>query len=320
MKSLIWLLLVFVSLANGDLSEYFARDFPSRGERFFNSQRNSPKKTTVDLSKASRKIDNIDYSDYYDYFNIDSVSFKDEKEEATVADDVLEEVKKPTKKDKFQKRKEKYPYRKRHHNDNIAMPSKNPMKVMKKSPVHPNRNAGFVKKSSMPRKPQANATKPRPFHQKPSFAALTAKVERLIPSKLKTVIEGEGKKIVKTVLQPVKKMTNEIQNTINNRDGNSVAQVEESVKTWFAPYRTYMESFAPIFSSDFVTKQCIGLWVNTIAATAAWVFFGSFYTTVSGRSLDSTPEPWEEFVPNKETMALVFDSLADVTRRWHDEL
>jgi len=279
----------------------------------------SSQEQTRNLNKASRKIETYDYVDeFYDYFNIDPFENTNTNrrtdDEPSVADDVLKSVKRPKRPaSKYNRKSTRYPYKKRHHDDNIAMPSKPNVKVVERRTNRPTKTKKIVKKQDT--------------LKMPSFAALTSKIERLVPSKLKTVIEGEGKKIVKTVLQPVKKMSHEIKDTLVDRDGSdSMKIVQSKVQTWLSPYRSYLDVYSDMFNSDFVVRQMVGLWVNCFAGTMAWMALGAIETTVNGRSFDSdgrsakVPMPWDEFTPDSDTMSMVFEGLADVAARWHDEL
>ena len=299
-------LLLCLALAIGYVSSEYSgfRDF-QRSE------------TTRNLNKASRKIEDIDYSDdFYDYFNLDPVDVINGKkrDELSVADDVLKNVKKPKKRmgsSKFSRKSGmRYPYKKR-HDDNIAMPSKPNVKIVQKRIDKPYKKGPTRKQSST---------------KLPSFAALTSKVERLIPGKLKTVIEGEGKKIVKTVLQPVRKMSHEIKDTLINRNDNDpIKNVQSKVSNWLTPYRSYLNVYSEIFNEDYVVRQMVGLWVNCVSASVAWMAIGAIQTGLSGRSFEDgrsapSPRPWDDFAPDSDTMAVVFKGLADVAERWHDEL
>ncbi len=46
------------------------------------------------------------------------------------------------------------------------------------------------------------------------------------------------------------------------------------------------------------------------------------YQTMSGRSAEARgqPEPWEDLVPNSETVANILRDLSITAQNWHDEL
>ena len=129
-----------------------------------------------------------------------------------LADDVLPfnkfSKKQGLMKKKNNKRKYKYPYKKRVQSTNSVMEDDNV--AMSSTAKYPSRRVGAnpTVKTGQPglRKKVPTVAVPHPPPVKPSvFSSFTSKVTKLIPSNVKTVIEKEGAKIVKTVLQPVKK-------------------------------------------------------------------------------------------------------------------
>ena len=60
------------------------------------------------------------------------------------------------------------------------------------------------------------------------------------------------------------------------------------------------------------------------AITIAWISVGYMFTSMGiGRSADegrSSPQPWEQLIPDSATMATVFYDLSEAAQRWHDEL
>lgn len=316
---------------NCDISEYFQKLKSDAQMDFF--QKMPPQ--TLDLE--SRSPPDVDFSDYYDYFGIDPSkdanlynNIEDRENELNVAADVLSNVKKPSssfhkKSLKIKNTNSRHPYKKRNpvhfHKDNIAVASSPAQKIMTKR----------VSRPKAPLKPSlANRHSSTKQHHKFSGDDISSKIQRLVPSKIKTVIEGGGKKIVKTVLQPVQKIANKIKNRVDK------GHETERVESWFSPYRTYLDGIAPLFQSEYVTHQLVATWINAIASSVVWVFLGHFYTAASGRSFGSFgfgstdegrstssqvfPEAIEEFVPDSDTVAMVLREMAKAAEKWHDEL
>lgn len=113
------------------------------------------------------------------------------------------------------KRKYKYPYKKRVQQSNSVMEDDNV--AMSSTAKYPSRRVSPTVKAAKPgslRKKVPSVAVPHPPPVKPSvFSSFTSKVTKLIPSNVKTVIEKEGAKIVKTVLQPVRKAGLSLLNT-----------------------------------------------------------------------------------------------------------
>ena len=139
-------------------------------------------------------------------------------------------------------------------------------------------------------------------------------MERLIPSSLKTVIEDSGRRIVKAVMQPI----NSIPRNTQIRETSFSSKME----SWLQPYRTYFGYMAPTFAPAHITTFLVTQWVSTIAITFAWITVGYMYQTmIGGRSNEGRAmEPWEDLVPDSDTMSVVLQDLADAAKRWHDEL
>ena len=244
------------------------------------------------------------------------------------------------------KRKYKYPYKKRVPTSNSVMDDNIAMAASTtKYPQGPGPNrrvsVGPSKKPDTKVKTPSVAV-PHPPPVKPSvFSTFTSKVTKLIPSNVKTVIEKEGAKIVKTVLQPVRKADNkpigqkvgQLAAASASGNGGAVSQIQEKVMTFLSPYRSYLDVYSNVISTDYIVKQMVGLWVNCVSASVAWMTLGAIvsYTSASGRSFegegrsaedsgDDVPKPWEDFGADAETVSLIFQGMADVAARWHDEL
>jgi len=324
-------LALFINNGKCDISEYFEKLKSDAQMDFFQKM---PPQT---YGMESRSPPDVDFSDYYDYFGIEPSkefplhnNIEDKEDELNVAADVLSNVKKPSssfhkKSLKIKNTNSRYPYKKRNpvhlHRDNIAIASNNtpPTKIMTKRVSRPKAHSKSDRYSS--KKP----------HLKTRLDDISSKVQRLVPSKIKTVIEGGGKKIVKTVLQPVQKITDKIKNRVDK--GHDMANEDrvESVESWFSPYRTYLDGITPLFESQYVTHQLVATWINAIASSVVWVFLGHFFTSASGRSFSSNdegrsssssvfPEVIEELVPDSDTVAMVLGYMATAAEKWHDEL
>lgn len=143
-------------------------------------------------------------------------------------------------------------------------------------------------------------------------------VERLIPGSLKTVIEDSGKRIVKAVMQPI--------NDFNQPRDTVIRETTfaSSMGNMFGKYRTYFGYMAPTFAPDHITSYLVAQWTSTFAITIAWISVGYMFTSMGvGRSADegrSSPQPWEQLIPDSATMATVFYDLSEAAQRWHDEL
>ena len=256
---------LFISTANCDISEYFQKLKSDAEMDFF--QKMPPQKLVME----SRSPPDLDFSDYYDYFGIEptisNAVGEGEEDDLNVADDILSSVKTPTnqfnRKSLKTKEATRYPYKKRnslrHHKDNIAVASSPKATIMTKRVSRPKVPAKRI--SYQFNKP--SATK---HTQRLTGNDIVSKVQRLVPSKLKTVIEGGGKKIVKTVLQPVQKITKDIKHQIDRKQ--EIAEKED--QSWFAPYRTYLSGIAPVFHNDYITKQLVAVWVQALASSVVW--------------------------------------------------
>ena len=264
-------LLLITHYANCDISEYFQKLKADAQMDFFK------KMPATRYTMESRSPPESDFSDYYDYFGIEPTSnsgefgnsIEDKDNELDVASDVLSNVKNPS--DSFSKKSlkikrtnERYPYKKRnpvnYQKDNIAVASAPSPKIMTKRVSRPRTTT-----KSLPRK-TVNLQPPLATNKND----IVDKIQRLVPSKIKTVIEGGGKKIVKTVLQPVQKMTHNFKERVDNVSPESIEKVSES---WFSPYRTYLDGIAPIFEQQYVTHQLIATWINAIASSIVWYKF-----------------------------------------------
>ena len=268
-------LLLITHYANCDISEYFQKLKSDAQMDFFK------KMPPTRYGMESRSPPENDFSDYYDYFGIEPTqkvdfdnSVEDRENELDVASDVLSNVKNPS--NSFSKKSLKikrtnearYPYKKRNPvnyrntviKDNVAVASASSPKVMTKRVSRPKTTpmSPPIRKSSHIKPPLVNKND------------IVDKIQRLVPSKIKTVIEGGGKKIVKTVLQPVQKMTNNFKERVDKVNPESIEKVSDS---WFSPYRTYLDGIAPIFEQQYVTHQLIATWINAIASSIVWYKF-----------------------------------------------
>ena len=110
-----------------------------------------------------------------------------------------------------------------------------------------------------------------------------------------------------------------------------VAQIQEKVMTFLSPYRSYLDTYSSVIHTKYIVNNMVAGWVNAIAGTFAWMALGAMvsYAGVGGRGFDGssrseddedTPRPWEDFGPDAETVSLIFQGMADVAARWHDEL
>jgi len=332
-RSLLCMILI-AHYANCDISEYFQKLKSDAQMDFFK------KMPPTRYGMESRSPPESDFSDYYDYFGIEPTSnsefdnsIEDRENELDVASDVLSNVKNPgssfSKKSlKIKRTNERYPYKKRnpvnYQKDNIAVASAPSPKVMTKRVSRPRTTP-----KSLPRK-TVNLLPPLASNKND----IVDKIQRLVPSKIKTVIEGGGKKIVKTVLQPVQKITNKVRENYKERvEKVNPESIEKVSDSWFSPYRTYLDGIAPIFEQQYVTHQLIATWINAIASSIVWVFLGHFFTAASGRSFSTGtldegrstssqvfPDVIEELVPDSETVAMVLRGMASAAERWHDEL
>ena len=268
-------LILTAHYANCDISEYFQKLKSDAQMDFFK------KMPPTRYSMESRSPPEVDFSDYYDYFGIEPTqkvdfdnSIEDRENELDVASDVLSNVKHSSnsfskKSLKVKRTNERYPYKKRNPvnyrntviKDNVAVASDPSPKVMTKRVSRPKTTpkAQPIRISSHLKPPMA-----------PYKNDIVDKIQRLVPSKIKTVIEGGGKKIVKTVLQPVQKMTNNLKERV---DKVSPESIEKASDSWFSPYRTYLDGIAPIFEQKYVTHQLIATWINAIASSIVWYKF-----------------------------------------------
>ena len=327
----IYLALLFASVivvANCDISEYFLRDPYTQRDLFsrHSSRRTSTsnqypqdeteasKQTTDKLERRSSSADaSADgssddyYDDYYDFlYEAEQEAQMKRKAEAAaakrrvrppkVAEDVLKNVK-PRNKSPYQYRRPAYAKR---PNDNIAMPSHTRTET-----VRPYRGDQEKKKDE-------------------EFMASLDKVERLIPSSIKTIIEDSGKRIVKSVLEPVNDLSEDVETNLA-RKGTQVKESTFASKmgSFLTPYRTYFGYMAPTFAPDHITTYLVAQWVSTFAITAVWIVVGYMYNNMfTGRSNEarSAKEPWEQLIPDSETVAYIFQDLAVAAQRWHDEL
>ena len=258
-------LVLILHSGNCDISEYFQRLKSDAQMDFF--------KKMPSLNMESRSPPDVDFSDYYDYFGIEPTKDQDfensiENNELNVAADILSNVKKPTnsfhkKSLKVKNTNTRYPYKKRNpvnfHKDNIAVASSPVPKIMTKRVSRPK---APTKSLPIPTTRQSSTKHRQEFKGED----IASKVQRLVPSKIKTVIEGGGKKIVKTVLQPVQKITSNIKNRIDINQGHE----GEIVESWFSPYRTFVDGIAPIFETQYVTHQLVATWINAIASSIVW--------------------------------------------------
>merc|ERR1719410_598210 len=178
------------------------------------------------------------------------------------------------------KRKHKYPYKKRqqankHPNsveDNIAMAGSTTASTTsfnsKKGPstVPVRRNGVKIGPATLNEVKQNIKTKataplkdfvpsvpvPKPPIKPSVFSTFTSKVQKLIPSNVKTVIEKNGAKIVKTVLKPVKSNIDRFAaakpsltpSSSSSADSGPVAQIQEKVSEFIAPYRSYIDVYS----------------------------------------------------------------------------
>ena len=85
------------------------------------------------------------------------------------------------------------------------------------------------------------------------------------------MIEGGGKKIVKTVLQPVEKISNDLKKLSPPKTNQKIQTNEkEALDSWFSPYRTFVDGIAPVFEGKYVTHQLVATWINALASTVVW--------------------------------------------------
>ena len=278
---LCWTMLI--DTGSCDISEYFQRLKSDAEMDFF--QKMPPQK----FGMEQRSPPELDFSDYYDYFGIDPPTKELEinnridegDDDLSVASDVLSEVKHikngfHKKTLKVQNSNSRYPYKKRnpvnYHKDNVAAASSPPSKVMTKRisrpkipPFKPHRSPSR-KSSSYKDNIKSSSDN---IHSKTKYIA--NKVQRLVPSKIKTVIEGGGKKIVKTVLQPVEKISNDLKKLSPPKTNQKIQTNEkEALDSWFSPYRTFVDGIAPVFEGKYVTHQLVATWINALASTVVW--------------------------------------------------
>lgn len=296
-----FLIFALLHLSSADISEYFHRDPYDQLDLFRQSEvQKTSKSEQADIEKEEKNGDDL-YEEYYDYLSdVGAISttttttqkptvpvekLRLRKGPFTVADDILSRVKKP------RVTKKRYQYNR--HRDNVAAES--------------------IKRSGKPPMKAASKRSPPPRPSSPVLPGLE-NVERLIPSSLKTVIEDSGKRIVKAVMQPI----NSVPRNTQIRETSFTSKME----SWMQPYRTYFGYMAPTFAPAHITTFLVTQWVSTIAITVAWITVGFMYQSMIGRSDEgrSSHEPWEELVPDSNTMAIVFRDLSDAAARWHDEL
>ncbi len=341
--------LSLIASATCDISEYFLRDPYTQRDLFRQTQQSKGRRVLSTKSQENNEDDGVKeaakrvtkklsegierrsssptasqdsdyYDDYYDflYEAEQEAALKRQQEEAAkkaavakrrerpapkVASDVLRHVK-PPKRGQNNKR----PYRYRRPNDNIAMPTYT--NTRREEYVRPPKNV--------------EATTEDEADDGDEITAGLDKVERLIPSSIKTIIEDSGKRIVKSVLEPVNDLSKDMKVNLA-RKGTQIKEANFASKMdhWLRPYRTYFGYMAPVFAPDHITIFLVSQWVSTFAITFVWILVGYGYNTMfTGRSNDarSHQEPWEHLVPSSDTVAMVLQDLAVSAQRWHDEL
>lgn len=291
------LLFVNVTCA-ADLSDYFLRDPYSQLDLFrqqSSSQRNTKyKKQSLNNEEgAAKKYDKKAAKledDYFDYlYEIGAL-----EEEAR--------MKKAEKQLRYQQQKEVPTV-----NADVLADVKKPLASRSKYTFrHKDKLESGKKKATMP------LEKPKKFDSE-ALPGLE-NVKRLIPSSLQTVIEKSGKRIVKAVMEPI--------DDLGHEDRGTVIQESSFMNGMFDRYRTYIGYMAPTLAPEHVTSYLLAQWISTVAITLAWVSVGTLYSSMA-RSDDegrSSPEPWEDLVPDSNTISLVLRDLSDVASRWHDEL
>ena len=128
-----------------------------------------------------------------------------------------------------------------------------------------------------------------------------------------------------------------VQHSVPPQAEGPVAQIQEKVMTFLSPYRSYLDTYSSVISTKYIVNNMVAGWVNAIAGTIAWMTLGAMvsYAGTGSRGFDGgfrsaaaaaeddeddTPRPWEDFGPDAETVSLIFQGMADVAARWHDEL
>lgn len=128
-----------------------------------------------------------------------------------------------------------------------------------------------------------------------------------IPKSITNMIKKSGRKVLDSVLRQ--------QSPFRTKQANDDASSNQGM------FRTIMTSMSKAFSPDHVSLHIIANWVNVLAISVIWVGLGSMFASTVATGREYNPPFWDEFLPDKEEVALAFREIAEVAETWgHDEL